>query len=98
MPSTLNYAVPGLLTTLSGIDSVVMGEVGSDPVETCRPVASLVIQPDDARALGLPQDRFATSQIRPAAELVRHLLAPDRLPPRDPGHFGSWARADTSPS
>lgn len=40
----------------------------------------LVIQPTDAEGLDLPQDRFATNQIRPAAALVRALLALDPGP------------------
>lgn len=80
MPSSLDYAVPGTLTTLAAVDPVALEGIDTDPVEICRPVASLVIQPDDARALGLPQDRFATNQIRPAVELVRHLLTLDPAP------------------
>ncbi len=87
VPPSVDYAVPGTLTTLAAVDPVALAGVGVDPVEICRPVAGLVIQPDDARALGMPADRFATNQIRPADELVRHLLALDPSPltvPRDP--------------
>lgn len=80
MPASIDYTVPGPLTSLTGVDSTALQQVGTDPVDICRPVAALVIQPDDARALGLPEDRYTTNQIRPAHELVQHLLALDPAP------------------
>jgi hypothetical protein len=87
MPPSIDYAIPGPLTTLAGVDPAALDGVGADPVEICRPVAGLVIQPEDAQALDLAAERFATNQIRPAGELVRHLLALDPAPvtvPRAP--------------
>jgi hypothetical protein len=87
MPLSIDYAVPGPLTTLAAVDPAALDGVGADPVEICRPVAGLVIQPEDAQALDLAAERFATNQIRQAGELVRHLLALDPAPvtvPRAP--------------
>jgi hypothetical protein len=80
MLPSLDYAVPGTLTTLAAVDPVALEGIGTDPVEACRLVTSLVIQPDHARTLSLTPDRFATNQIRSAAELVRQLLALDPAP------------------
>jgi Transglutaminase-like superfamily len=87
MSPRIDYSVPGPLTTLDAVDSAALDGLGADAVDICRPVAGLIIQPDDAQALNLAPERFATSQIRPAGELVRHLLALDPAPvavPRPP--------------
>ena len=41
---------------------------------------SLVLQPTAAEALGLPSERFAENQIRPAGKLVQQLLTLDPAP------------------
>jgi hypothetical protein len=46
-------------------------------VDICRPAHTLVIQPSDAKALGLPDERFSENQFRPAAAMVEALLALD---------------------
>ena len=87
MPPNIDYAMPGPLTTLASVDPDALDGVGTDPVAICRPVAGLVIQPEDAQALDLAAERSATNQIRPADELVQHLLALDPAPvivPRAP--------------
>ncbi len=61
---------------------------GADPLAICFPVHGLFIQPSDAEPLGMPPERFATNQIRPAATLVAELLALDPSPltvAREPG-------------
>lgn len=60
----IDYGAPGLLTGLGAIDSEALAGIGSDPVEICAPVRSLVIQPSDAEALALGTERFATNQVR----------------------------------
>lgn len=84
---TIDYAVPGPLTVLDGVPAAALDPVATDPVEICAPVRGLVIQPTDAEALGLPAERFATNDIRPAHALLRALLALDPAPvtvPRAP--------------
>ncbi len=70
-----------------GIPPATLGSIEDGPVETCRPVHSLVIQPDEATALELPEHRYEENQIRPVNELLRRLLALDPSPlttPREP--------------
>jgi len=50
----------------------------------CALVSSLVIQPHDAEALGVPAARLDERNIRPAAGLVSALLAVDSGPLREP--------------
>ncbi len=88
MPAAIDYTTPGPLTDLGGVSPQVLAGLGGGPAGICRPVASLVIQPDDARALRLPAGRFMENELRPARELIRALLALDPAPvttPREPG-------------
>jgi hypothetical protein len=80
VPTSIDYALPGLLTVLDDVPTAALQPVATDPVGICWPVHSLVIQPTDAQELGLPEDRLATNQIRPAGALVRALLAVDPEP------------------
>jgi hypothetical protein len=84
---TIDYAAPGPLTDLDGIDAAVLEPVAGDPVEICFPAHTLVIQPHDAQAIGIPPERFAENQLRPAASILRALLALAPAPlsvPREP--------------
>jgi len=83
----IDYAVPGPLTNLDTIDTAVLEPVSGHPREICFPMHTLVIQPDDARSIGMPSERFSENQLRPAAGLVQALLALDAAPlstPREP--------------
>lgn len=80
MATDLDYAVAGPFTTLDAISAALLEPLGADPAAICFPVHSLFIQASDAEALGLPSERFATNQIRPAAALVAELLALDPSP------------------
>jgi hypothetical protein len=85
--NAIDYAASGPLTGLDGVDPSALADIASEPVEICRPVHSLVIQPADAEPLGVPASRFAENQIRPVGRLVDALLALDPAPldiPRDP--------------
>jgi hypothetical protein len=73
----IDYTVPGPLTDLTTISPAALERIPSKPVDICRPVHTLVIQPSDAKALGLPDERFSGNQFRPAAALVEALLALD---------------------
>jgi Transglutaminase-like superfamily len=76
----IDYAVPGSLTTLDGVGREALAGLPDDPVEICRLVHALVIEPNDAQDLGLAPERFAAKQIRPAALLLRELLVLDPAP------------------
>jgi hypothetical protein len=77
MGAGIDYAVAGPLTGL-GAAAPPLGP--DDPVAVCWPVHDLVIQPDQARTLGLPEERFAENQIRPAARLLEVLTRLDPAP------------------
>jgi hypothetical protein len=83
----IDYAVPGPLTDLASVSPSALEHIPSEPVDVCRPAHTLVIQPSDAKALDLPNDRFSENQLRPAAALIGALLALDPAPldvPRGP--------------
>lgn len=83
----MDYATPGPLTRLDGIDPAVLVPVAGHPIEICSPVHALVIQPNEVQAIGIPSGRFAENQMRPAARIVQALLALDPAPlsvPREP--------------
>ena len=73
----IDYTVPGPLTDLTTIRPAALERIPSEPAGICRPAHTLVIQPSDAKALGLPDERFSENQLRPAAALVATLLALD---------------------
>jgi hypothetical protein len=83
----LDYAIAGPMTALAGVTPDALAGIASDPVGICAHVHSLVIQPHNAMALGLPPERMAEKDIRPAARLTERLLALERAPlhvPREP--------------
>lgn len=80
MATVIDYAAPGPFTTLGTVNSAALESAGGDPLAICFPVHSLFIQPSDAESLGMPYERLATNQIRPAATLVAELLALDPSP------------------
>ena len=80
MMDAIDYTAPGPLTGLGDVSPPALEGIPAEPAGVCWPVHSLVIQPDDAQALGLPAQRFGESQIRPAAALVAMLLAQDPQP------------------
>ncbi|SNY73685.1 transglutaminase-like domain-containing protein [Paractinoplanes atraurantiacus] len=74
MTETIDYATPGPLTTIDAAG------LPHEPVALCHLVHDLVIQPHDAQGLGVPQERFAENQLRPAGAIVGALLALDPAP------------------
>jgi hypothetical protein len=67
------------LTGLGGGAGALDGIDGS-AVDVCLPVHRLVIEPSDAQALALAEERFEENQIRPARELIARLLRLDPAP------------------
>jgi hypothetical protein len=87
VPELTEYATAGPFTDLGGVDPLLLARATADPIEICRPVTGLVIQPGDAAALGVPSARLDERNVRPARQLVDTLLAHDRSPldvPRPP--------------
>lgn len=80
MGKSIDYALPGPLTSLDSISPSVLERIPDTPAEICWPVHSLVIQPEEAKALRLPDARFSENQIRPAASLIQSLLTMDPAP------------------
>jgi hypothetical protein len=77
--SLIDYSTPGPLTELTGTDRAAV-EIDGGPVAICWPVHSLVVQPDEAKAIGLSADRLEENQVRPAGALVARLLEMDPAP------------------
>jgi len=77
---SLDHSLPGPLTRLAADQAWLVKGLPDDPVGICAAVQRLVIQPDDAVALGLPERRFAEKDIRPVRELVATLTALDPSP------------------
>jgi hypothetical protein len=80
MGNLIDYRSPGPFTDLRGVDPGALRGVATDPVDLCRPVSQLVIQPHEAKAAGIADERLAENQIRPAATLVERLMAVDAAP------------------
>ena len=75
--ATRDYSTPGPLT---GLGELGLGDLAGSPFEVCWSVHTLVIQPGDAEQLGLPAERFATNQVRPAGTLLEALFALNPAP------------------
>ncbi|WP_405160908.1 transglutaminase domain-containing protein [Nocardia sp. NBC_01499] len=80
MAVAIDYKVSGPLTGLSEVNPVAVEGVPGDVVGICRLAPGLVIQPGDARRLGLPADRLSENQIRPVGGLVEAILALNPAP------------------
>ncbi|WP_328448189.1 transglutaminase-like domain-containing protein [Streptomyces sp. NBC_00386] len=76
----LDYSLPGPLTRLAADQLGLLKGLPDDPVGICAAVQSLVIQPTDAAALGVPEERLTEKDIRPVNELVATLTALDPAP------------------
>ncbi|MGW4465369.1 transglutaminase-like domain-containing protein [Micromonospora sp. NPDC004704] len=83
----IDYREPGALTDLQRVPASALVGVPTEAVEICRLAHTLVIQPGDAKPLGVPDERFAENQVRRADTLVEALLSLDPAPldvPRAP--------------
>lgn len=83
----LDYTRPGPCTRLHPTQLRLIEGLPEDPVGICAAVQSLVIQPADAAASGVPGDRIAEKNIRPVSKLITALTALDPAPlhhPRTP--------------
>ena len=77
------YATPGPFTALTDDQSAMVRDLVADPRALCRAVQGLVVSPPDATGAGLPDDRLAERNTRPAAALLRRVLELDADAPLD---------------
>jgi hypothetical protein len=87
MTDAIHYSTPGPLTDIGEVRAPALEVLTDNAEDICRPVHSLMIQPDQAKVLAVPAERFAENQIRPVASLIDALLALDPAPlnvPREP--------------
>jgi len=85
----IDYSTPGPLTELRPDQLHLTERLPADPLGICKAVQSLIIQPYDATAAGIPEERLLERNLRPAAALVDALVAldPNSLDhPRTPEH------------
>ena len=74
------YGRPGPLTAIDESLSAHLAALPHDAVENCRVAQSLVIPPDLAAGVGIPEERIAEKSIRSASAIVSTLLALDETP------------------
>ncbi|MGC4868019.1 transglutaminase domain-containing protein [Micromonospora sp. DT53] len=80
MTELIDYAMAGPLTTIGTVHKSAVDDLPTDPVDICHLVHDLVIQPTDAKALGISEQRFAENQLRPVDGIIGALLALDPAP------------------
>jgi hypothetical protein len=76
----IDYTTPDPLTDLGKIQPLALDQIFGTAIDICRPVHSLIIQPDEAKSLGMGAHRFSENQIRPISGLIDALLALDPAP------------------
>ncbi|MFD8717732.1 transglutaminase-like domain-containing protein [Streptomyces sp. NPDC059629] len=76
----LDYSRPGPLTRLTADQFRLLEGLPDDPVGICSVAQNLVIQPADAAAAGVSEERFAEKNIRPVSELIAALTTLDPAP------------------
>ena len=83
----IDYSTPGPLTDLGPVPPSAPDQISGGAIDICRPVHSLIIQPNEAEGLGVSADRLSENQIRPVSRLIDALLVIDPAPlnvPREP--------------
>jgi Transglutaminase-like superfamily len=84
-----DYGVPGPLTRLTISQAELCARLGTDPVAICAVAQGLVIEPHDAVAQGIAEDRRSERDIRSASGILDLLTCLDPAPlhePRDTHH------------
>lgn len=79
-----SYATPGPFTELRADQAALVDGLPAEAVATCAAVQSLVIQPADAVAAGIPESRLVERDIRPASDLVDVLARLSPAPLHEP--------------
>jgi hypothetical protein len=89
LPDGMDYEVAGVLTAIDDDLLPHLAGLPTSPVDLCRTAQSLVVTPDLAAGLGIPEQRHAEKAVRRASDLIRTLLATDSTPiteARSPAH------------
>ena len=76
----LNYSQPGPFTSLNASQLQLIETLPDDPIGICAAAQGLVLHAVDATAAGMPEDRLAEKNIRPASELIAVVTALDPAP------------------
>jgi hypothetical protein len=88
-PDVIDYRQPSAITALDGTQLDLLADIPTAPVEICKLVQGLVIEPGEAAELGFPEERDDEGNIRGAADLIDVLVKLDPAPlhePRKPEH------------
>jgi hypothetical protein len=88
-PDVIDYRQPSAITALDGTQLGLLADIPTAPVEICRLVQGLVIEPGEAAELGFPEERDDEGNVRGAAGLIDILAKLDPAPlhlPRKPEH------------
>ena len=70
----IDWSEPGVLTAIDSDVVAAVGALPSDPLELCRVAQGLVLLPDLAVALELPEARQEDRNLRPVSDLLRRLV------------------------
>lgn len=79
----LSYSQPGRFTSLDTMQVQLIEGLPDDPVSICAVAQGLVIQPADATAAGIGDDRIPEKNLRPASKLIAVLTTLDPSPLHD---------------
>lgn len=77
------YALPGPFTELTTEQIDMVRSLDRDSKDLCRAAQRLVVSPPDAAAAGMPEQRMAESNIRPASTLLHRVFELDPTTPLD---------------
>src|SRR5258707_10820838 len=80
LKETVDYSLPGPLTTLDPTQIPLTLDLPPDPVGICAAVGQLIVHPFDALPLALPEQRLAEQSIRPTSGVIRALTTLDPAP------------------
>ena len=83
-PRTLTYDEPDVLTAIAPELVGSVARLPADPVDLCRAAQGLVIPPELASALGVPEERLREKSIRSVTDLLRVLLSLSPASLREP--------------
>jgi Transglutaminase-like superfamily len=77
------YAAPGPFTALTVDQIAMIRRLDLDPRGLCRAAQGLAVSPPEAARVGLPEQRMAESNTRPASTLLQRVLELDAATPLD---------------